>query len=299
MIETRLLEYFLAVAREQNITRAAESLHITQPTLSKQMMDLEAQLGRQLLVRGRRRVSLTEDGRYLRARAQEIIDLVQKTESTFEEAVDEISGEVHLACGETRWMGPIADVMHAIVVEHPSVRFHLHSGDADTVYDRLDKGLADVGLLMGPMRDARYDYFGLKWRDRFGLVVPRGCGLAAQGSVDISALPGLPLLLPEQTLQGNQGPDLMGLTYEDLHIAGVYNLFYNATHMVEHGLGFALCLEGLIDESTTRSLEFISIQPEVSVGLVMATKRYQTFSPAVRLFLERLEGAADKQSQGK
>lgn len=141
---------------------------------------------------------------------------------------------------------------------------------------------------MGPMRDARYDYFGLKWRDRFGLVVPRGCGLAAQGSVDISALPGLPLLLPEQTLQGNQGPDLMGLTYEDLHIAGVYNLFYNATHMVEHGLGFALCLEGLIDESTTRSLEFISIQPEVSVGLVMATKRYQTFSPAVRLFLERL-----------
>lgn len=292
MIETRLLEYFLAVAREQNITRAAQSLHITQPTLSKQMMDLEAQLGCQLLMRGKRQVTLTDEGRYLRARAQEIVDLVQKTESTFEEAVDDVSGEVHLACGETHWMGFIAGVMRSITLEHPSVRFHLHSGDAETVYDRLEKGLADAGLLMGPMRDSRYEYFDLNKRDRYGLMVPRDSELATWESVDVSLLPELPLLFPEQVFRGNQNLNLMGLTSEKMNITGVYNLLYNATHMVEHGLGYAFCLEGLIDENTSRNLKFVFIEPEASINLVMVTKRYQTFSPAVRLFLERLKEQA-------
>lgn len=295
MIETRLLEYFLAVAREQNITRAAQSLHITQPTLSKQMMDLEAQLGRQLLVRGKRQVTLTEDGRYLRARAQEIVDLVQKTESTFDEAADDVSGEVHLACGETRWMGHIAEVMHAIMIEHPAVRFHLHSGDAETVYDRLEKGLADAGLLMGPTRDSRYEYFDLNKQDRYGLMVPRTSDLATRTSISTSILPTLPLLFPEQVFRGNQHLNSAGVVSAEMNITGVYNLLYNATHMVEHDMGYAFCLEGLIDEDTARNLRFVPLQPEVSINLVMVTKRYQTFSPAVRLFLERLQNAAIEQ----
>ena len=152
MIEIRLLSYFLAIAREQSITRAAESLHVSQPTLSKQMMELEEQLGKQLLIRGRKRVTLTEDGEYLRKSAQEIIALMEKTESSFQESARGVGGDIYLACGESAGMGFLAEVYQELLTDYPDIRLHIHSGDADTITERLDKGLADLGLFHGPSR---------------------------------------------------------------------------------------------------------------------------------------------------
>ena len=158
MIEIRLLQYFLAIAEEQSITRAADYLHITQPTLSKQMMDLEASLGKQLLIRGTKKVTLTEDGAYLRSRAQEIISLMEKTEASFRESEQIITGDVYIGCGEHRSTYPIMQMINTIQEEYPDIRFHFFSGNADAITERLDKGLLDMGFLLEPEINPRYDY---------------------------------------------------------------------------------------------------------------------------------------------
>ena len=167
MIETRLFHYFLAIAREQNITKAAESLYITQSTLSKQMMDLEQQLGKQLFIRGKRKITLTEEGIFLRNRAQEIMALIENTESAFQTDSTHLCGDITIGCGETIVMDYIADLFSAFHTQYPEVKFHTHSGDADTVLERLDMGLADMGLLLGPIRQERYDYLNIHRKDIF------------------------------------------------------------------------------------------------------------------------------------
>lgn len=152
MIETRLLRYFLAIAREQNITKAAEMLFVTQSTLSKQMMDLEKQLGKQLFIRGKRTITLTEEGTFLRNRAQEILELLENTEAALHADTEDLCGDISIGCGETIVMDWITGCLREFHVQYPDVRFHTHSGDADHVLERLDKGLVDMGLLLGPLR---------------------------------------------------------------------------------------------------------------------------------------------------
>ena len=273
MIETRLLHYFLAIAREQNITRAAETLHLTQSTLSKQMMDLERQLGKQLFIRGKRRLTLTEEGNFLRNKAQEILELIGSTESAFHTEGEILSGDITIGCGETAAMDRIAAVYQTFHRQHPEVRLHTFSGDADSVLERLDKGLVDMGLLLGPIRQERFDYLNIHQKDTFGLLMPRDCPLA------------------EQTFSGRQDLDWFGVDSAALQVVATYNLIYNATFLVERGIGYALCLEGLVN-TQGRDLTFRPIEPELSVGLYIATKKYQTFSPAVKAFLEQIrEGA--------
>ena len=158
MIETRLLQYFLAVAEEQNITRAANYLHITQPTLSKQMMDLEEQLGKQLFLRGKKKITLTEDGIYLRSRAQEIISLMEKTENDFRENEQSITGDIYIGCGEHRSSIKIMQIIKSIQDNFPEIHFHFFSNNADAIIERLDKGLLDIGILLEPEISPRYDY---------------------------------------------------------------------------------------------------------------------------------------------
>ena len=158
MIETRLLQYFLTVAQELNITKAAEALFITQPTLSKQMMELEQQLGKQLFIRGKRKLTLTEEGEYLRDRAREILELLDNTEAAFHTDEQKLRGHITIGCGETIAMDKIAKILAEFHKLHPDVQFHTHSGDADMILERLDKGLVDMGLLLGPIRQEKYDY---------------------------------------------------------------------------------------------------------------------------------------------
>lgn len=284
MIETRLFKYFLAIAREENITKAAESLYVTQSTLSKQMMDLEQQLGKQLFNRGKRKITLTEDGVFLRNRAQEIMALIENTESALQTDSEHLCGDITIGCGETIVMDYIADLYTDFHTQYPEVKFHTHSGDADTVLERLDKGLTDIGLLLGPIRQEKYDYFNIHRKDVFGLLMPANCPLAEQDFINIDQLKTLPLIMAEQTFSGHQDLDWFGTDESVLNVVATYNLIHNATYFVERGIGYALCLDRLVNTSG-RNLVFRPITPELSVDLYVVTKKYQAFSPAAKAFL--------------
>ncbi len=288
MIETRLLHYFLAVAREENITKAAQSLFVTQSTLSKQMMDLENQLGKQLFIRGKRKITLTEEGLFLRSRAREILELMENTENALHQDQQTLSGNVSIGCGETVAMDIIAGLLEAFHKQYPDVVLHTYSGDADAILERIDKGLADMGLLLGPIRQEKYEYLQLRQKDVYGLLMPKDCPLASQASINIDQLKTLPIILPDQTFCGHQDLDWFGTDQSVFHVVATYNLIYNATYLVEHGIGYALSLDRLVN-TNGRNLTFHPISPELSVDLYIVTKKYQSFSPAAKIFYEQLQ----------
>jgi transcriptional regulator len=168
------------------------------------------------------------------------------------------------------------------------VKLHIHSGDADTVMERLDKGLADIGLLIGSIKQEKYDYLNIHQNDVFGLLMPQDCELAQEKIIPIEMLKSLPLIFSEQTFLGHQNIDWFGINYHELNIVATYNLIYNATFLVEKGVGYALCLDRLVN-TVGRNLTFRPINPELSLELYLVTKKYQTFSPAVKVFMEMIK----------
>lgn len=293
MIETRLLRYFLAVAGEQNITKAAESLFVTQSTLSKQMMDLEKQLGKKLFIRGKRKLTLTEEGVFLRSRAREILELLDNTETAFHTDAENLRGDISIGCGETVAMDTIAELFEKFHEKYPGVKFHLYSGDADAVLEKLDRGLVDMGLLLGPIRMEKYDYLNIRKKDIYGLLMRRDCKLAEQEEINIDQLKTLPVILSEQTFSGHQELEWFSSDPSVLNIVATYNLIYNATFLAERGIGYALCLDGLVN-TEGRNLTFRPIVPELSIDLYMVTKKYQAFSPAAKTFFATLKETLTK-----
>lgn len=289
MIETRLLQYFLAVAEEQSITRAAGYLHITQPTLSKQMMELEGLLGRQLLVRGKKKVTLTEEGAYLRARAQEILALMETTEASFRQNEEIISGDVFIGCGEHRSTFPIMQMIRQIQLEYPDIKFHFFSSNADAIIERLDKGLLDVGILLEPEISPRYEYQKLPFREAWGVLMRKDSPLAAKDALELGELSGLPLLLPSQTSNSNRIVTFFSDIMAKPQVVATYNLIYNAGLMVEAGIGYALCIDGLINTAGDHPLAFRPLTPRLESDVYLFVKKYQVFSKAVKLFMSRLE----------
>ena len=289
MIETRLLQYFLAVAEEQSITRAAEYLHITQPTLSKQMMELEDALGRQLLVRGKKKVTLTEEGAYLRSRAQEIISLMETTEASFRQKEEIITGDVFIGCGEHRSTFPIMQMIRQLQEEYPDIKFHFFSSNADAIMERLDKGLLDVGILLEPEISPRYDYQKLPFRESWGVLMRKDSPLAEKSALDFKELSGLPLLMPSQTSNSNRIVTFFSDVMAEPHVVAAYNLIYNAGLMVEAGMGYALCIDGLINTAGDHPLTFRPLTPKMESDVYLFSKKYQVFSKAVKLFMGRLE----------
>lgn len=288
MIETRLLQYFLAVAEEQSITKAAEYLHISQPTLSKQMMDLEENLGKQLLVRGRKKVTLTEEGTFLRGRAQEIISLMDKTESAFRENEQDISGDVYIGCGEYRSTFSIMQIIRAIQEEYPDIRFHFFSNNADAIIERLDKGLLDMGFLLEPEITPRYDYQKLPLREAWGILMRKDSPLARKEEISFAELADLPLIMPSQTSNNGRIGTYFVEAKVKPHIVSTYNLIYNAGLMVEAGIGYALCIDELINTAGSHPLTFRPLTPQFYSDVYLFTKKYQVFSKAAKLFLSRL-----------
>lgn len=194
----------------------------------------------------------------------------------------------HMGCGETPAMEFITQIFRKIQTDYPHIHFHIHSGDADAVMERLDKGLLDIGLLLGPMQHEKYDYMSLGKRDIFGLLIPRDCPLAEKPAVSLDDLQDIPLIFPEQTYSGHQRLEWFGADYDSLNIAATYNLIYNATFMVEQGIGYAFCLGNLVNTEGNRNLTFRPFSPPLTVDLFIVTKKYQTFSPAAKVFLNRL-----------
>lgn len=289
MIETRLLQYFLAVAEEQSITRAAEYLHITQPTLSKQMMELEDVLGKQLLVRGKKKVTLTEEGAYLRSRAQEILSLMEITEASFRQNEEIITGDVFIGCGEHRSTFPLMQMIKQLQEEHPGIKFHFFSSNADAIIERLDKGLLDVGILLEPEISPRYDYHKLPFQEPWGVLMRKDSPLAEKESVDFKELSALPLILPSQTSNSNRITTFFSDRMLTPNIVATYNLIYNAGLMVEAGMGYALCIDDLINTAGNHPLTFRPLMPKLQSDVYLFSKKYQVFSKAVKLFMNRLQ----------
>ena len=286
-MELRVLRYFIEVAREQNITAAAEKLYVTQSTLSKQLMDLEKELGKKLLVRGKRKTTLTEDGMFLFRRAQEIVDLADKTEFSLKGTNEAITGDISIGCGETEGIQIIIDAMKQLNEQHPDIRFHLYSGNDEDVSERLDNGLVDFGLFVGNTNLDKYDYLKLPINDVWGLLMRKDCPLAAASTVNPTDLTGIPLLCSRQALHSNELSGWLGYDFSRLHIISTHNLINNAAFMEKAGMGCALTIDKLVSPFDP-VLTFRPLEPTMKADLIFAWKKYQIFSKAASKLLEIL-----------
>lgn len=284
----RVLKYFLAVAREGNVTAAAARLHVTQPTLSKQLMELEAELGKKLFVRGNRKITLTEEGEFLRQRASEIVDLTEKTQAAFESNESEVAGDVYIGCGETEGMRVLVKTMKEMQAQYPAVRYHLYSGNDEDVSERLDKGLVDFGLFVGNTNLEKYDYIKLPVFDTWGVLMRNDHPLAAKNSVTPRDMVDLTLLCPRQPLENNELSGWMGNYGKNLRIRSTHNLMRNVTIMVEEGLGCAISISDLVNTNGT-NLVFRPFEPLLKADIVLAKKKYRAFSKAAEKFFEYLQ----------
>lgn len=297
-MELRVLRYFLTVAREESISKAAEVLHVTQPTLSRQIMELEEELGKQLLVRGGRRLSLTEEGRLLRRRAEEIVDLVQKTQKEITEEESVLTGTVAIGGGETDGMRLLARVAKDIQKSHPLVHIQLFSGNAENVTERLDKGLIDFGVLIGSADIQKYDFLSLPVRDVWGVLMRKDSPLAAREALTPQDLSSLPLIVSSQALVQNELSGWLGYSFDQLSVVASYNLVYNASLMVQEGCGYALTLDKLVSTGADSPLCFRPLKPQLEAPLMVIWKKYTTFSKAACLFLNRLREVCSEQGRG-
>lgn len=289
-MDIRVLRYFLAVAREESISGAAEYLHLTQPTLSRQLMDLEIELGKKLFIRGSRKVTLTEEGLLLRKRAEEILDLVEKTESELHEKDEaDIAGDIYIGGGETAAMRLVAQTAKELQADYPHIRYHLFSGNGEDVSERLDKGLLDFGILIEPFNLKKYDAIQLPATDIWGVLMRKDSPLAEKESIGPKDLWRVPLLTSRQVMAQKELLAWLGKKPEELNIVTTYNLIYNASLMVEEGLGYALSLDKLINTTGDSALCFRPLAPKLEVGLDVVWKKYQVFSAATAKFLARLQ----------
>lgn len=287
-MELRVLQYFLAVAREQNISAAAQSLHLTQPTLSRQLRELEEELGKQLMVRGNRKITLTQEGMLLRKRAEEILELVDRAEREVMRSDDAVSGDIYIGTGETDGVRQIARAANRLQACYPGIRFHIVSGDAVDVCERLDKGLLDFGVLLGDIDKTKYHYMELPMKDTWGVLMRRDSPLAHRESVSPRDLWDKPLILSRQV--DNKSGLYRWLRREpsELHTVATYNLIYNASLMVDEGMGYAFTLNKLVN-TTGSNLCFRPLKPRLELGMYLVWKKSQIFSRAAELFLEGLD----------
>lgn len=287
-MELRVLNYFLMVAREENITKAAQLLHVTQPTLSRQLMQLEEELGVKLFHRGKHSVSLTEDGMLLRRRALEFVALSEKTKMELQHKKEMPTGEIAIGCGETKSMSILSENMVSFRQKYPLVQFSIYSAIADDIKERIEKGLLDMGLLVEPVDISKYEFIRLPLKEQWGVLVRMDSPLAEKAFVTSEDLREVPLLMVRRELVRNELANWFGDAYEQLEIAATYNLIVNAAYMVERGLGAALCFDlGTVFEN----LRFVPLAPRMETGSVLVWKKNQTLSAAQSLFIQHIRNA--------
>lgn len=286
-MEFRVLQYFLAAAREQSISGAAEYLHLSQPTLSRQLKELEEELGKQLFIRGNRRITLTEEGMILRKRAEEIVDLMQKTEKEIALNDAAIAGDIYIGAGETDAIRILARTARRLQENHPGIRLHIASGDSADVTEDLDKGLIDFGILFDPRDLSKYDYLKLPHQDTWGVLMRRDSPLAEKTAVTPEDLWDKPLILSRQHREGSALSMWLSRPEADLNITATYSLLYNGSILVEEGIGYALTLDKIINTCGS-SLCFRPLSPPLTANLCIVWKKYQVLTKAAELFLNTL-----------
>lgn len=288
-MELRVLQYFLAVTREQSISGAAEALHLSQPTLSRQLKDMEEELGKQLIIRGNRKITLTEEGMILRKRAEEILDLVQKTEHEITISDDTIAGDVYIGAGETDAVRLLAKAGKRVQLEYPDIHYHISSGDSTDVLESLDKGLIDFGLLLGAMDTSKYEYLEFPVKDTYGILMRKDSPLAEKDSIRPEDLRDKPIMFNRNTRDGDLLTSWLGKNLSELNVAATYNLLFNASLMVDEGLGYAFALDKIINTAGNSNLCFVPCEPGLSVGMRLIWKKYQVFPKAAKKFLEEFQ----------
>ncbi|MGU3373166.1 LysR family transcriptional regulator [Bacillus mycoides] len=287
-MDIRVLRYFIAVATQENISAAANSLHLSQPTLSRQLNNLEEELGTTLFVRGNRKITLTDEGMFLLERAKEIVDLVEKTEANFNQQSEIISGEIHIGAGETEAMQFIAQTIKKVVAHHSGIKFHLYSGNADDITTKLDSGLLDFGIVIEPANKQKYDYLKLPATDVWGVLMRKDSPLAEKAYIHPTDLLNKPLIISRQTAVSNELSGWLGEEIENLNVIGTYNLLYNASLLVKENIGYALCIDKLMNTSEESMLCFRPLSPKLEAGLNILWKKHQAFSSATKIFLTYL-----------
>ena len=282
-MEIRVLKYFLLVAREENITKAANLLHLTQPTLSRQLMQLEEELGVQLFRRSKHHIILTEEGMLLRRRAEEIVALADKTKDDLQHREEQLSGTVAVGSGELRSSRFLAQLLTAFQTENPLVSFAIYSGNSDNIKERIERGLLDVGLLQEPVDITKYSFVRTPGGEQWGILVRADSELAARESVSPADLAAVPLILPEREIVQNELLNWFGPYAEGLRITATGNLLYNLAALARDSGSGVLTLDL---NCTYEGLRFIPLAPAMESNTVLVWKKTQTFSAAAAALIE-------------
>lgn len=288
-MEFRVLQYFLAVTRQQSISAAAEALHLSQPTLSRQLRDLEEELGKQLFIRSNRKITLTEEGMLLRKRAEEITELVKKAQDEIAMSDETITGDISVGAGETDGIRYLIQVVKSLQIEYPQVHFHVHSGDKASVMERLDRGLIDFALVFGAIDTTKYERIRLPYQDTYGVMMRKDDALAQKAFVSPEDLREKPLIVSRQVLHDDKLAELMNCETEKLHIAATYNLLFNGSLMVEEGIGYAICFDKIINVSGDSPLCFRPLAKRIDMEMALVWKKYQMLTKANQKFLQKIQ----------
>ena len=290
-METRALKYFLVAAREGSITKAANSLGLTQPNLSRQINILERDIGKKLFNRSNYKIKLTSEGILLKKRAEEIIDMIEKTRAEFKSSDKIIAGDIRIGGGETHAIELITKIMRNIQKDYPNIQYHLHSGNSDDVSEKLDKGLLDFGILIEPAGILKYDFIKIPAKDTWGVLMRKDSKLAKKKFITKNDLIKLPIICSRQAVYNrpsdNKFLEWFQSDFDKLNIVATYNLIYNASIMVKSGIGYAIGLDKLINTNGS-SLCFVPLKPKLEAELNIVWKKEQVFSPASGIFLDAL-----------
>lgn len=285
-MEIRVLRYFLTVVREESITKAAEVLHITQPTLSRQLAQMEEEIGVKLFDRGTRKIKLTNEGILLRRRAEEILQLVNKTERELIEQEEQVEGKISIGCGEIAAVQILSEVIRNFHQRYPLVTFDIFTANADLVKEQMDKGLMDLGLLLEPIDMEKYDFIRMSMKEKWVVLMPPDDPLTEKEFITADDLSGLPLILPRRMQIQSELASWFGDSYKDLHILFTSNLSTNGAVMVSQGLAYSLVIEGAVPFWDASKVVNRPLYPELWATSVLAWKRGQPFSLAVTKFIE-------------
>jgi len=285
-MDIRVLNYFLTIAREESITKAAEVLHMTQPPLSRQIKELEEELGKQLLIRGGKRITLTEDGLLLKKRAEEMVLLYEKTVSEMTTSNDQLAGDIYIGAGESEGVSIIAEYAKRLQKNFPLIKFHLRSGDGVQIAEHLDSGIVDFGLFLGGVDTSKYDSIKLPYNDTWGVLMQKKSPLAKKDNIKLKDIKNLPVIVSQQTLASGALNTWFKGNINDLNIVASYDLIYNASRFVKSGFGYAIALDNIINTKGDSGLVFKPLSPKVKIDMYIAWKRYQVFSKASGEFLK-------------
>ncbi len=289
-MDIRVLKYFLTVAQEGNITKAAESLHITQPTLSRQLIDLEAELGTSLLIRGKRQITLTESGLLFQQRIQVILSLLEKAEGEISDHGNLVGGVISVGCVESMASLILPEAMAAFAEKYPRVQYDIYTADGDDIRDKLDAGTIDIGILVEPIETAKYDFIRLPIMESWGVLMRGDDSLATKTSMDVADILQLPLILPRRAIVRDEIAGWLGVENKQLNLVATINLLTNAALLVEKGLGYLVCIGGAYWIRPNEKTCFIPFLPERTTGHVVAWKKNRVFSTAMKLFMEQIRG---------